>query len=129
LDAETPLERQLTAKEFASLMDIVIDGGLVEFDPDDLEKRFKSSAPPSADIIDASTLLVSISLASYESEKRSRVEPFTHYVAIYAPEHQIARYRAAGRAGAIVARQPASFVEAEALLRLFMHVEQRFFRE
>ena len=122
------LERRVTSEEVEAIVDAIVEAGLVEFEESDLRKRLKPSTSL-GEVVDGSSLSLRISLRSYSSVERKEAEPFVYATSVYAPEYYIGQYQDARKAGGLARGAPETFVEAEALLRLYNQLERRFLRE
>jgi hypothetical protein len=118
-DAEDPVELWLSREEVTAIADIVVGAGLVEFEPGDQYKRLGFPLTTDTD-----ALWLRISLKSYEGPRRKEVRSFVHSTGVDSPEDEIERYHKAKKAGRIAESEPDTFVEAEALLRLYEDLDQ-----
>lgn len=111
-----PIEVVLSHNDVQSVMKSIVDAGLVDFRPGDQNKRI---GPRLNYISDSSSLLLEVSLESYDSPGRKEVRPFIHRTGIDSPHEEIKRYRKEKLAGRVADTEPDTFVEAETLLQLY----------
>jgi hypothetical protein len=114
------IQRFLTRVEVREVVDIVVDAGLVDFEPGEMRERLG----PRPMVTDTETLWLRVSLASYASPKRKEVNAFTHSTGIDSPKEEVVRYSEAKRLGRIAESEPETFVEAQSLLRLYERLDQ-----
>jgi hypothetical protein len=129
--SDSAVEVWLSPEEVRAIVDIVVDGGLIEFGPDVSRHRWEQLYDKPEDgepeVIIASSsiagLELRVSLESYDGPRRKELQPFAHTVAIREPRYTAKQYRERRQAGHIPNNEPATYFEAEALVHLFDHLE------